>query len=389
MTTNWKNVHAALSGIAKRRAALDAEEAKWLREAEHLELWRELGCVSMLDYMERTLGYEPRTAQERLRVARLLGTLPQLEAALADGEFPFSTIRELTRKVTPATEGAWLRYARGKTVREVQAHLADREPGDLPDDPGKPRIRMRTISFEVTPETYARLRQARVKLESELGRRVTDDEFQASLAESALEAGTAARATTGRAKYQIAYTICEVCRQGWQHGGGRLIAVERSVVERATCDARSIGTVDVPARATQDVPPRIVRLVWHRDAGRCRVPGCRSARNLEIHHLVPREQGGTHDPSNLMLCCDACHAAHHRGVLHISGTAPDGIVVARPRELPWLGERALRSAACDALIARGWQPARARSAIEAACAHVGAGTSLDAVIREALRRGQE
>src|SRR4051794_37114378 len=87
---DWQSVDRALRTIARRRAAFDADEARWLREAEALQIWHPLGMVSALDYMERVLGYGPRSAQDRLRVARALGTLPQLTAALAQGEFSFS-----------------------------------------------------------------------------------------------------------------------------------------------------------------------------------------------------------------------------------------------------------------------------------------------------------
>src|SRR5260221_11385480 len=73
---DWRTVDRALRSLAKKRAGLDAGEARWLREAEELRIWRPLGMVSALDYMERVLGYAPRTAQERLRVARALGDLP-------------------------------------------------------------------------------------------------------------------------------------------------------------------------------------------------------------------------------------------------------------------------------------------------------------------------
>src|SRR5215831_1588792 len=75
---DWRVVDRALRGIRARRAALDVEEARWLREAEALQIWRPLGMVSILDYLERVLGYAPRTAQDRLRVARSLGDLPRL-----------------------------------------------------------------------------------------------------------------------------------------------------------------------------------------------------------------------------------------------------------------------------------------------------------------------
>jgi len=113
----WQSVDRALRTIVRSHdAALDADEARWLREAEALQIWRPLGMVSALDYMERVLGYGPRVAKERLRVARALGALPQLTAALAGGELPFSAVRELTRVATPATEEAWARAAAGKNL---------------------------------------------------------------------------------------------------------------------------------------------------------------------------------------------------------------------------------------------------------------------------------
>ncbi|MGE0402568.1 MAG: hypothetical protein AB7T06_38050, partial [Kofleriaceae bacterium] len=72
----WQEVHAELIDIGVQRGAIDAREAAALRDAEELQIWKPLAYVSMLDYLERTLGYAPRTAQERLRVARALRALP-------------------------------------------------------------------------------------------------------------------------------------------------------------------------------------------------------------------------------------------------------------------------------------------------------------------------
>src|SRR3979409_1974761 len=105
---DWRTVDRALRAIRQSRAALDAEEMHWLREAEALQIWRPLGMVSALDYLERVLGFAPRTAQDRLRIARALGTMPQLTAALAGGDLAFSAVRELTRVATPATEASWI-----------------------------------------------------------------------------------------------------------------------------------------------------------------------------------------------------------------------------------------------------------------------------------------
>jgi hypothetical protein len=94
----------------------------------------------------------------------------------------------------------------------------------------------------------------------------------------------------------------------------------------------------VGGAATQEIPPRVRRLVMRRDHGRCSVPGCRAAKYLHIHHVVPREAGGGHDPSNLTTLCSADHRAAHRGALVIRGRAPDELVFHRPAAASRSGE---------------------------------------------------
>jgi hypothetical protein len=327
---DWRTVDLALREIAARRAALDAEEVRWLREADALQIWRPLGMVSALDYLERVLGYSPRTAQDRLRVARALGALPELTAALARGLLPISAIRELTRVATPATEARWIERATGKTLRQIEEIVADRRQGDDPDDPPDPQARSHVVRFDLAAQTYALLRQVRTMLDDEHGTRLSDDALVAALCNAVLDDAPDGE-PSGRAKYQIAMTVCERCHKGWQHGGGAKIVVDPAAVERARCDAQQIGPIDgsAPERAYQDIPPSVMRFVWHRDGGRCRIPGCRSARGLEAHHLVHRADGGSHDARNVILACSACHQAHHEGRLTISGTA-DRLEVGRP-----------------------------------------------------------
>jgi hypothetical protein len=390
-TDDLQTIDRALRDIAHRRAALDADEARWLREAESARLWTALGMVSMLDYMERVLGYSPRAACERLRVSRALGELPVLAEALRHGELSYSALREVTRVATPETEGAWCAAARGQNLRTLEELVATHKRGDFPSDPGDPDLRPRVVRFEVSPATFARLREARAALDTERGERLDDDRFVAALCELAL----GEQSPSGRARHQIATTVCERCAQGWQTGGGVRVPVGADVVARAECDAQHLGslTADTPARASQDVSPKTRRFVWTRDHGQCVVPGCRSARNLEIHHLVHRRAGGSHEPSNLCLLCDAHHAAHHAGTLHISGTAPGRLVFAPAKPLHATARHAGRLDATaqrvqirGALVRAGWKPAIASAAVDRALTHVGPGAPDEAILREALRR---
>jgi len=309
---DWQVVDRALRSIANRIAGLDAEEARWLREAEALKIWRPLGMVSAIDYMERVLGYAPRTAQDRLRVARALGALPRLTAALASGELAFTAVRELTRVATAATEAEWVAKSLGRNLRQIEVLVADHHLGDRPDDPKDPAARTHVLRLELTAETFALLRQARQALDEEHGTSLSEDQLIAKLCVAALD-DTPTREPTGRARFQIAVTVCERCGQGWQHGAGATIAIDAAAVERARCDAQHIGSIDgaAPERAHQDIAPSVARFVWHRDGGRCRTPGCRSSRGLELHHLIHRADGGSHDAMNIALLCSLCRARHN------------------------------------------------------------------------------
>jgi hypothetical protein len=223
---------------------------------------------------------------------------------------------------------------------------------------------------------------------------------------------------TGRAKFQIAVTVCARCDRASQEAAGAAIPIDAAALDRARCDAQHVGSIDptglrpapraepagspprdsltrisgdVPERAQQDVPPSVVRFVWRRDGGRCQTPGCRSSVGLELHHVVHRADGGSHDPSNLRLHCGACHLALHRGTLAIATSASGRLEVRRrnePAPCPCAEPDApdVPMQARDALVGLGWRPAIARAAVDEAWFHVGPDAAVELLIREALRR---
>ena len=151
---DWRSVDRQLRSLAQRRAALDVDEARLLLLARRLDVHVPLGYGTFVEYVERVLGYRPRTAQERLRVAERLEELPATRAALAAGEVSYSAVRELTRVATLDTEDAWLAEVRGRTMREIEKSLAGRAEGDRPDDPAGPDLEPRRLPLELTPEAY-------------------------------------------------------------------------------------------------------------------------------------------------------------------------------------------------------------------------------------------
>jgi hypothetical protein len=359
----WVQAHATLTRLARERAAADAEEGRWLVRAFRAAVHAHLGHGSFAEYVERVFGYKPRTTQEKLRVAEALESLPELARALDAGEVGWCAVRELTRVAVAETEGDWLAVARGKTIRQLEELVANKNPGDTPEGPDPRAPRSRVLRFEVAPETFALFRDAMRELRRSAGGRLDDDAVLLSMAREVL----AGPGDEGRASYQVSLTVCSACGRGEQLGGGELLAVGEAVVAMAECDGQHIGRLlprpetetgashpvavapanDVHvgaaapagespagaaaeasatraaspappiARAKQRMPPAVRRAVLARDRHRCRVPGCTHATFLDIHHLVPRSEGGSNDPENIITICGAHHRATHRGELVI------------------------------------------------------------------------
>ena len=305
---------------AHQRAALDAAEAYDLVRAQKMKIHAYCGFATFVEYLERRCGYDPHTARERIRVAQALEGLPSLANALSKNELSYTHVRELTRVVVPETEAAWITAARQLTSGDTQKAVRCREKGDLPSDPEKPQLRPKSVHFEVTSEVFALVREARKVLAEERGSDITESELVEEMCRRILQPGSGEAGPS----HQIGYKQCPNCQHAKVHGAGRELDVTPEQFERAACDATNLGNLDAetPDRARTSVTPRLRAQVFARDGGRCVVPGCRSSRCLEIHHIIPENEGGPTVLWNLCLLCSGHHTARHDGRLIVTGRAP-------------------------------------------------------------------
>lgn len=85
------------------------------------------------------------------------------------------------------------------------------------------------------------------------------------------------------------------------------------------------GTILDYGRATRTISAAIWSALVVRDEG-CRFPGCdRPAKWSEAHHVVWFSEGGTTEPSNLVLVCSRHHHILHRPGWHAK-LKPDGVL---------------------------------------------------------------
>ncbi|MDQ3363968.1 MAG: HNH endonuclease [Myxococcota bacterium] len=321
---DWRRLDRKLRSVQRQRAAIDFEELGYLVEAQTTHLYRRFGYVSLLEYMERVLAYGPHAAKERLAVAHELPRFPKLSEELRTGALCFSAVAALSKVVTANTEAAWIQRARGKTVRQVRHAVAGHNRGADPDDrPDPTRLRAKIVA-DVSGETLTLWRQTRVRLEEEHGRALTDEELIEALCRRATEP---AAGDAKRAPVQRGIVTCRDCRRGWAVGAGIDAELTSAQLERALCDFDEVGDLERSdgKRVTPLVPLAIRRKVFLRDKHGCAVPGCRAARHLDLHHIVPRNRGGGHQVWNLVPLCGGHHQHHHDGRLEISGRAPHAL----------------------------------------------------------------
>jgi HNH endonuclease len=338
-TSAWQRAHQALSRLARRRAALDAEEGRCLLAALRAAAHVHLGFASFAEYAGRLLGYSARSTREKVRVAEALEGLPALTRALEQGHVSWSAVRELTRVVTDETEAEWLEFARGKTVRQLEEVVASAQPGDAPSSPRVPRVRRHVLRFEVAPETLAAFREASTRLRRSSDAAFDDDALLLAMARAVLGGPVEA----GRSSYQVALSICPQCGRGAQRAGGELVPVGPEIVDMANCDAQHIGTVIPPANDNPSVSSADEELAAATEGAGTDGPTCAHPahhahaahhEHYELHDEVEDDTTITAPAAESARRCGSSRTAHVGVGLGIEQTEVDAHAQASVRRNP-------------------------------------------------------
>jgi 5-methylcytosine-specific restriction endonuclease McrA len=311
----------------------------WFGEVVRRGLYRDLGYASAHQYASEALGFSRNRTNQFLRLAFELERLPTLRAAVADGSVGWTKAQQVARVATPRSEAAWVARARGSSREELAQVIRSRRrvpavaQGELglPTAVAEVEAPPTVLSFRLSSMDLARY-QALVESIKKQGlvRPEASREEVLLAALATLAEGEAVRRRIDTTPYQVVVYECEACKQARvaTATGDRLLtrAEHAAVVENATVLAPG-------HKARQTVTPALRRAVFARDRHRCRAPGCGSRKFLEIHHVIPREQGGPHTAANLVTLCSRCHKFLHerpdvpwaKGLIAPAVAAADGV----------------------------------------------------------------
>ena len=333
--------HQALLASVRTMEKAKQHAVLWFADIQKRKLYRRLGYASMNMYATQALGFSSSRASDFARLAGKLDELPQLRGALEDGEIGYTKAAHVARVSNKENEGAWLEEARRSTRRQLEGKIkaAKKKAADLKK--GQPTLLMPAaevpevvlpvrVTTEFTPEQFARYEALLEKI-NKGGRRLPADRAEALL--ELLAAHASAEENSPRresSSFQIHLHRCPDCERTTVQTSRGELPVAPATAERADCDAQVVAP---GARNKATIPPRTRRHVLARDRHRCTRPGCNNTHYLEVHHLIPRAQGGGNEPENLITLCAACHQ-----LLHEKKWAPADLVRERPTAYGRIGE---------------------------------------------------
>ncbi len=130
--------------IAEMSAHIDAAMHRLLtaiREFDIASGWHVQGALSCAHWLAWRVGWDLRTARERVRVARKLAELPLVDEELRRGAMSYSQARAISRVATAENEKLWVGYAKHmpasqldtlcRSYQNVQAYDQGSEAGAM------------------------------------------------------------------------------------------------------------------------------------------------------------------------------------------------------------------------------------------------------------------
>jgi hypothetical protein len=294
----------------------------WFAEVARRGLYRQLGHASLQLYATQALGFSDNRFYQFKRLADDLDRLPVLREAVEAGEIGWTKALQVARVATGATQAAWVAKAAttGRRELEQQVRQARKRRPMVPAaqlalcpvtqpvaDPPT------TISLRADGVQLARF-EALVEKAHKLGLAPAGadrlDLVLAALESLVSDAGGEPARAAGPAA-QIIIHQCPACERAAVTTSRGEKRVAPAPLAAIACDAH-VQRPGKPNRAT--IKPSVRSAVLARDRHRCATPGCRSTHFLEVHHVLPRGQGGSNRAENLITLCSRCHGfVHERG----------------------------------------------------------------------------
>ncbi|MCP4292221.1 MAG: HNH endonuclease [bacterium] len=308
----------------------------WFGEIYNRKLFRDLGFSTVNQYAREGLGFSNSKTGHFITLTKKLEKLPELKTSISKGELGYTLGRVLVDIVDETNEKQWLDFAKNNSRRKVEDEVkkakvdakekAKGQTSFLPQPKMKPlkAVLPLKVNLEMTPTQFARYEKLWEQVRK--NRNISSEKVEALLEimedflDETHEDKFAPRGAISKPTTQIHIHHCPECDSSIVQTSKGELEIREADFERVQCDCQieisdegseSTSTNTFSKRNKTSIPPATRRGVLANARHKCETPGCDNKHFLEIHHTIPRSQGGTNDLGNLKCLCSACHSLIH------------------------------------------------------------------------------
>lgn len=269
--------------LVDKERKLIAQVLEYLKEVEIRKIYLELGYPSLFEFCIRELGYSEPSAQRRISAMRLIKDIPEIKRKLEEGSLNLTSLNQASlfisqeKRLNNKTYSKFqkqelLSMLENKSKRECERELIKISPNSAAI---KEKERMIAedkleVRFMITTELKNKLDRIKALI-SHKNPNPGYEELINELAEMALN---------------------------------KIDPLRKNLPSPAKVKA----SLNIKVR-TRYIPSQIRQMVWKRDEGKCQYQDsktnqkCSSQYFIQIDHIKPFSQNGSHDPQNLRLLC--------------------------------------------------------------------------------------
>lgn len=236
-----------------------------------------MGYPSLFVYLARGLGLSEGITYHAIKVARRAAEVPRFQQALRKGEITLSKAKVICSVITEENAEEWLRHAKELPTRELEKKVA-----------------------ETRPDTE-RTERARYKANDHV-------ELTVSLTNNTMELLKRAQEVASQ-KNKLPLNFAAVFHEIADAYLERHDPLRKAKRSQANKDPEAEAKAEpTPANARQEAVLRdLAECQFVMDDGNI----CGARVFVELHHIVPKSEGGSDEAENLVVLCSAHHQLVH------------------------------------------------------------------------------
>jgi hypothetical protein len=279
-----RSIHERAVQRGKTFLVSQAEALESIIEIDQHKLYEKFGLAFLTPYCVQYMGLDETIAGVLVRIARKSRSVPELKLAVVAGEASISNARAISSVITPENQLEWIEKAKTFSKHKLEREVATVSPAKAKPEKaryvGNGRVQ---IGLNLSEEEFERRSRIKELVSQNLRKTATDSEVEVAMMDCYQFHKDPVRKAERATKRK--------CKEG---------------------DAPRLGQ-----SGDADIPAQVKHAVNLRDRKQCQAQMangtiCGSARWTELHHIVPRLQGGLDVSENLITLCSGHHRLWHK-----------------------------------------------------------------------------